>query len=150
MFIRVSSLALVVSSLTGCMFLQPKSGTSSTGETVAQTAKGPSSTDAGSAAPKNDAPTPNAGGSNRSADKPTESPVSIVSIDFRNECSDKVEYCVESGSSTLNTSLGGNTSTSSTLSPGTKIQLKKNNKCGMTIFTVPESRDRQKVLLCQR
>lgn len=88
-------------------------------------------------------------GSHGASAPPPEKIVS-VSVEIRNECSDKVEYCVDSGGSTLNTSLGGNTSTSSSLGPGTKIQLKKDNRCGTTVFTVPESKDRQKVVLCER
>ena len=76
--------------------------------------------------------------------------IDVVSVDVRNECSDKVEYCVDSGGSTLNTSLGGNTSTSSQMRPGTEIQLKKGSSCSTTLFTVPESKDRQKVILCKK
>jgi hypothetical protein len=81
---------------------------------------------------------------------PKEPPISSVSVEVKNECSEKVEYCVESGSSTLNTSLGGNTTTSHTMRPGDKIRLKKGSNCAMTIFTAPASRDRQKVMLCER
>jgi hypothetical protein len=81
---------------------------------------------------------------------PKPAKIDVVSVEVRNECSEKVEYCVDSGGSTLNTSLGGNTSTSSQMRPGTEIQLKKGSSCSTTLFTVPESADRQKVILCKK
>ncbi len=99
---------------------------------------------------------PGSGGSSLKSETPSQpeppkpEKIDVVSVEVRNECSDKVEYCVDSGGSTLNTSLGGNTSTSSQMRPGTEIQLKKGSSCSTTLFTVPESRDRQKVVLCKK
>ena len=81
---------------------------------------------------------------------PAPAAITSVNVEVKNECATKVEYCVASTGSTLNTSLGSNTSTSHSLSPGARVQLKKGGSCGATVFTVPASKDGQKVVICKR
>lgn len=156
--------------LSGCFLVRPANDPQQSGPTPSGDPGGSQGGDPGSDGGSQNASSGSPGSSGRSAPEgsgasnggasgssgasgpsaPPPEKIISVSVDLRNECSDKVEYCVDSGGSTLNTSLGGNTSTSSTLRPGTKIQLKKDNRCGTTVFTVPESKDRQKVVLCER
>jgi hypothetical protein len=96
-----------------------------------------------------DAPKPHgAGDAPKPAAKPAEAPITSVRLYLTNQCPKPVEYCVEDGS-TLNTSLGSNTSTSHTVSVGARIKLKSGSSCGNVIFTAPASKDEQKVTICK-
>jgi hypothetical protein len=80
---------------------------------------------------------------------PAEAPISSVRVYLSNKCSKPVEYCVQDGS-TLNTSLGSNTSTTHTVNPGAKILSRKGSSCGSTLLTVPATRDEVKFSICEK
>ena len=82
--------------------------------------------------------------------KPVEAPITDARLYLTNDCAKRIEYCVEDGASTLNTSLNSNTSTSHSVRVGARIKLKANGSCGTVVYTAKAERDEQKVLLCKR
>ncbi len=73
--------------------------------------------------------------------------VNWVNVEVKNECNERIEYCIDQPPSTLNTSANGHTTTTHTaIRPGSRIQLKKGGQCSFTIYTVGESNGT--VVLC--
>jgi len=130
---------------------EPAKDPSGAASTTSSASPGASSAEATPSAPA--ASDSNAKGAASSPTAPpapkAEEPITSVRIYLSNKCSKPVEYCVEDGS-TLNTSLGSNTSTTHTVKPGAKFRLKSGSSCGNTVFTAPASRDEVKASICEK
>lgn len=81
---------------------------------------------------------------------PKEPEITSVRVVVSNGCDTKVDYCVEDGASTLNTSLTQRTTTTHSVKPGAKLRLKKGGSCGDTLFTVPAEKGEVKASICSK